>query len=462
MALKPEVEALLYPASPPLNPTGKEYKNKKRDADVVRDVEVKVKDPKTGETKAVTETRKYKKIGNQEIYYEEYGNPKGEPVIMLHGGPGYGSASYYHQYFDPKHYHIILFDQRNANKSTPTAESNPKVLDKNTPKEMMEDISRLADSFGFDKFHLAGGSWGGYLGPLYAAHHPERLHSLTVRALTMGKLNQLNKLYGFDPATGKPGMQIETERMGRWNGTGDHDSCKVDWDRFIKFAQDNEHLVKDVKPKATATTDPTGVYYHLMRSPDANVRQQAAKEWLLLEFTTGDMESTRAEVEEYLDTKMDPKRLMSFALIENNWLQGIKHGREDLHFSKKGDPEFNWFFQGKVQKGLFQFDPMKQIAKVPLIRIVHGQKDNVCPPEDTDKFEAKLRDILINDRHMTEAEADHRVKVIRPPNSGHMLEESGISQGWRELTDGIAKIRKAITDRVNMATSIDLDTRQIS
>ncbi len=36
------------------------------------------------------------------IYVEESGNPKGKPVIFLHGGPGGGIEPIYRQYFNPK------------------------------------------------------------------------------------------------------------------------------------------------------------------------------------------------------------------------------------------------------------------------------------------------------------------------------------------------------------------------
>ena len=33
--------------------------------------------------------------GGHSIYYEEYGNPKGKPVLFLHGGPGAGFSSFF-------------------------------------------------------------------------------------------------------------------------------------------------------------------------------------------------------------------------------------------------------------------------------------------------------------------------------------------------------------------------------
>ena len=55
------------------------------------------------------------------IYYEECGNPKGKPVVFLHGGPGGGVSPPYRRFHDPTAYRIVLFDQRGCGKSTPHA-----------------------------------------------------------------------------------------------------------------------------------------------------------------------------------------------------------------------------------------------------------------------------------------------------------------------------------------------------
>ncbi|MGH8262372.1 MAG: hypothetical protein ACRET4_02755, partial [Steroidobacteraceae bacterium] len=47
-----------------------------------------------------------------DLYYEECGDPKGKPVVFVHGGPGAGASEKSRCFFDPRHYRIILFDQR--------------------------------------------------------------------------------------------------------------------------------------------------------------------------------------------------------------------------------------------------------------------------------------------------------------------------------------------------------------
>ena len=46
------------------------------------------------------------------MYWEQSGNPRGEPVLFLHGGPGAGATPAHRRFFDPAHYRIVIFDQR--------------------------------------------------------------------------------------------------------------------------------------------------------------------------------------------------------------------------------------------------------------------------------------------------------------------------------------------------------------
>ena len=50
--------------------------------------------------------------GQHQIYVEQCGNPHGQPVLFIHGGPGGGCSINDRRFFDPEQYHIILFDQR--------------------------------------------------------------------------------------------------------------------------------------------------------------------------------------------------------------------------------------------------------------------------------------------------------------------------------------------------------------
>src|SRR4051812_50206953 len=57
--------------------------------------------------------------GVHEMYFEECGNPRGQPVVFLHGGPGAGSAPAHRRVFDPAPSPTLGFYQRGAGRSRP-------------------------------------------------------------------------------------------------------------------------------------------------------------------------------------------------------------------------------------------------------------------------------------------------------------------------------------------------------
>ncbi|SYV89652.1 Proline iminopeptidase, partial [Metamycoplasma alkalescens] len=90
----------------------------------------------------------YLKVSDiHQIYYEEVGNPKGSPILFVHGGPGGGISESSRQYFDPKHYRIILFDQRGCGKSLPSAE-----IKQNTTLDLVNDIEALRIHLNIEKW----------------------------------------------------------------------------------------------------------------------------------------------------------------------------------------------------------------------------------------------------------------------------------------------------------------------
>ena len=112
------------------------------------------------------------------LYWEESGNPKGVPVVFLHGGPGAGCAPVHRRFFDPAHYRIILFDQRGAGRSVPNAET----LD-NTTRHLISDLEALRQHLKVERWLVFGGSWGSTLALAYGQAHPERCLGFVLRGI---------------------------------------------------------------------------------------------------------------------------------------------------------------------------------------------------------------------------------------------------------------------------------------
>lgn len=125
-----------------------------------------------------------------EIYYEECGNPRGQPALIVHGGPGGGTNPTMRRYHDPRHYRIIMFDQRGCGRSTPHAS-----LEANTTWDLVGDMERLREHLGVGQWQLFGGSWGSTLALAYAEAHPERVTSLILRGIFLLRRSELAWFY---------------------------------------------------------------------------------------------------------------------------------------------------------------------------------------------------------------------------------------------------------------------------
>ncbi|PIS02668.1 MAG: prolyl aminopeptidase [Chlamydiae bacterium CG10_big_fil_rev_8_21_14_0_10_42_34] len=180
------------------------------------------------------------KVDSHELYWEESGNPKGLPVIFLHGGPGSGTDAGHRCYFDPKIYRIVLMDQRGCGKSKPHAS-----LTDNTTWHLVEDIERLRKLLEIEKWVVFGGSWGSTLSLAYAETHPSKVLAIVLRGIFLGRPKELRWFYQF----------------------GAHHIFPDEWEKYIDPIPPEERgeLIQ--------------AYYRRLTSPDVAVRKRAASVW---------------------------------------------------------------------------------------------------------------------------------------------------------------------------------------
>ena len=119
--------------------------------------------------------------GRHSLYVEQCGNQTGFPALFLHGGPGSHSRAVHRQFFDPRFYRAVLFDQRGCGRSKPRG-----CTEENTTHHLVEDIETLRRHFALERLLLFGGSWGATLALAYACEHPDRVAAMVLRGVFLG------------------------------------------------------------------------------------------------------------------------------------------------------------------------------------------------------------------------------------------------------------------------------------
>src|SRR5438132_6301405 len=119
------------------------------------------------------------------IYYKTLG--KGEPLLMLHGGPG-ASHDYFLPYLLPlaRHNRLIFVDERGSGRSQKLEDPAGYTIE-----NMVEDVEAVRQALGLGKISLLGHSYGGALAQAYALKYQKNLSHLILGS-TFASTRQLN------------------------------------------------------------------------------------------------------------------------------------------------------------------------------------------------------------------------------------------------------------------------------
>lgn len=119
----------------------------------------------------------YVKNDNGLLYYHDYG--KGEPIILLSGGPGNSSSQLAEMASRlSRNYRIILLEQRGTGLSMPTPMDSTTI----NLTVAVSDLKLLLDKLKLNNAIICGHSWGGSLAMYFATAYPEKVKSLILVA----------------------------------------------------------------------------------------------------------------------------------------------------------------------------------------------------------------------------------------------------------------------------------------
>ncbi|MCQ9615840.1 alpha/beta fold hydrolase [Paenalcaligenes niemegkensis] len=127
--------------------------------------------------------------GGQQLFVRLLGQGRGQPVVIVHGGPGSSCHDSLAAPFDLNRFLLVMIDQRGCGRSRPLG-----CLRQNTTSWLIDDMESVRRHLQIQRWHVYGGSWGATLALAYAGTYPEVVQSLILRSLFLATQHEIHNL----------------------------------------------------------------------------------------------------------------------------------------------------------------------------------------------------------------------------------------------------------------------------
>jgi proline iminopeptidase len=158
------------------------------------------------------------------LYYRTMG-AIGEPIVVIHGGPGFTMDYIAEDIRGLSDSHrLIFYDQRGTGRSTLVTDAA--ALD---AQRFADDLEALRRHFRLDRITLLGHSWGAGVAALYAIRYPDRVHRLILVGAIPLRLSELTRTFDeLSAKRGDVGRQLLQERRKTWMADpGNATACRA-------------------------------------------------------------------------------------------------------------------------------------------------------------------------------------------------------------------------------------------
>ncbi len=182
----------------------------------------------------------------------------------------------------------------------------------------MDDIEKLRQTLGIERWVVFGGSWGSTLALAYATHHPQPVRGLIMRGIYLCRSSEVRWFYQDGASHVFPEA----------------------WEKFLA----------PIPPEERG--DLVQAYHRRLTHPDESVRLEAAVSWSVWEASTTHLYPDQESIQEYAE----PQKALPLARIENQYMINRAYMKSDTYLLEKA----------------------AEINHLPC-RIVQGRYDMCCP-----------------------------------------------------------------------------------
>lgn len=225
-------------------------------------------------------------VSAQELYVKTFGKTSDQPILFLHGGPGYNAAGFEistAQKLADEGFFVIVYDRRGEGRSTDKAA-------KFNYSESFADIDQICQKYKIRKVNLMGHSFGGILAVMYAEKNPEKVGSVLLVSAPVSLQesfktiqNASRKIY---EAKGDKTSLDYLDVLDKM----DHSSMQYATFTFMHAMQNGFYQPKNATPEAKA------IYAAMAADPNFKYVQEMSREapmgfWTSEKYTTLDLTS---------------------------------------------------------------------------------------------------------------------------------------------------------------------------
>jgi len=361
--------------------------------------------------------------GGVSIWYREWGNPQGIPVLFVHGGPGQCVADYQNineKFFEPDRFRVVEVDQRGTGKSLPSVRDDFKnmqyYLDISI-EQMSNDFEKIRKKLSIEQWMVFGGSWGSTLGLDYAERFPERCLGLILRGI------YLNTEAEFDAIYARKSFEGNDRRL-------------AEFDTFFALAEKEKKRRNEWSNGYQPTLDPNASEEVIRLYEDLILKGDRDAIWRFYVFENNIIEE-------------DPEALVDpFTIDEADFAEA-----QSVSFF-----EARLFLRGTFEQPVDLLDRVKCLNSAAgrvHTWVVQGTGDEVCPEVFAQQLVAALE----------AADVPHQAYFV---DAGHKCSSNGMTAALKQCVDQFVGVHTGTqrlpvptlsTGIVTPAPTIDLATR---